>query len=272
MLLWQFLLSLVSIAISQAGFGQGSGLIFLDNVRCTGTEFSLLSCSHRGIGVHNYDVPTMMEHILYVANKGRLWYLQLLMKWAKVADHCLPYLSCNNSYRQATEHAQHGYCVIKRLQLISWSFLLLPCTDALPFYNAYFGEHSSPGPNITYLRCYGNESQLLNCRYSTTTTCRISNVAGVRCQGEIVGGEWHNVTMLRSHNYYRVGIIEAVDSVCRDSTDKQYTIIQRNLSKSQKQPVYKLVSLYDNIPFIFECFMTYNTKKHCECTKPESHL
>jgi len=32
------------------------------------------------IGVHNYDVPTMMEHISYVANKGRLWYLQLLMK------------------------------------------------------------------------------------------------------------------------------------------------------------------------------------------------
>ena len=46
-------LSLVSIAISRAGFGQGTGPIFLDNVGCTGTESSLLSCSHRGIGVHN---------------------------------------------------------------------------------------------------------------------------------------------------------------------------------------------------------------------------
>ena len=53
MLLWQFLLSLVSIAISQAGFGQGSGPIFLDDVSCTGTESSVLGCSHRGIGVHN---------------------------------------------------------------------------------------------------------------------------------------------------------------------------------------------------------------------------
>jgi len=75
------------------------------------------------------------------------------------------------------------------------SFLLLNCTDALPFYNAYFGEHSSPGPNITSVRCYGNESQLLNCRHSMTTTCRISNVAGVRCQGEITGGVLHNVTI-----------------------------------------------------------------------------
>ena len=34
-------------------FGQGTGQIFLDNVGCSGTEFSLLSCSHRGVGVHS---------------------------------------------------------------------------------------------------------------------------------------------------------------------------------------------------------------------------
>ena len=37
----------------RAAFGQGTGPIFLDDLRCTGTESSLLSCSHRGIGVHN---------------------------------------------------------------------------------------------------------------------------------------------------------------------------------------------------------------------------
>jgi len=49
----------------------------------------------------------------------------------------------------------------------------------------------------------------------------------------------------------------------------QYMIIQK-LSKSQK-----LRTLYDNIPFIFECCMTYKTprgmKKHCKSTEPESH-
>ena len=47
------LLSPESTAISQAAFGQGTGPILLDRVRCTGTESSLLSCSHREIGVHS---------------------------------------------------------------------------------------------------------------------------------------------------------------------------------------------------------------------------
>lgn len=42
----------VAIAMSQAAFGRGTGQILLDNVGCGGSESSLLSCSHRGIGVH----------------------------------------------------------------------------------------------------------------------------------------------------------------------------------------------------------------------------
>jgi deleted-in-malignant-brain-tumors protein 1 len=36
-----------------AGFGQGTGSIILDNVQCTGSELTLLSCTANPIGTHN---------------------------------------------------------------------------------------------------------------------------------------------------------------------------------------------------------------------------
>ena len=49
---------LLAIAVHCAGFGQGTGPVFLGNLQCSGTESSLLSCSHQGIGnscSHSYD-------------------------------------------------------------------------------------------------------------------------------------------------------------------------------------------------------------------------
>ena len=36
-----------------AAFGQGIGVIFLDDVMCNGLEYNLLDCAHRGLEVHN---------------------------------------------------------------------------------------------------------------------------------------------------------------------------------------------------------------------------
>ncbi|XP_048062384.1 scavenger receptor cysteine-rich type 1 protein M130-like [Megalobrama amblycephala] len=40
-------------AKSQAYFGQGSDPIWLDDVRCSGSELSLTQCSHNTIGIHD---------------------------------------------------------------------------------------------------------------------------------------------------------------------------------------------------------------------------
>ena len=38
---------------TSAYFGEGSGLIVLDNVNCNGGEFSIFGCSHSNFGEHN---------------------------------------------------------------------------------------------------------------------------------------------------------------------------------------------------------------------------
>ena len=64
----------VTTAIFYGAFGQGRGPILLDNLQCTGTESSLLGCSHRGIGVfsscsHSEDAGVVCPPCKYVSMK-----------------------------------------------------------------------------------------------------------------------------------------------------------------------------------------------------------
>lgn len=43
----------ISVPALTTGFIVGTGRIFLDEVRCLGTELTLFSCPHSPIGVHN---------------------------------------------------------------------------------------------------------------------------------------------------------------------------------------------------------------------------
>lgn len=45
--------SIGASAVTNARLGQGSGAIFLDNVRCDGSESRLFDCPANPIGTHN---------------------------------------------------------------------------------------------------------------------------------------------------------------------------------------------------------------------------
>ena len=54
--MWLHLNSILTgTALPSAYFGAGTGIIWLDDVSCNGSESELLDCRHDGIGVHNCD-------------------------------------------------------------------------------------------------------------------------------------------------------------------------------------------------------------------------
>ena len=54
-----------SIALGDAYFGEGVGIIYFDELECTGTEPSLANCTHNGVAVtdcfHNEDASVLCQ-------------------------------------------------------------------------------------------------------------------------------------------------------------------------------------------------------------------
>ena len=42
-----------ALARLNGAFGEGSGPIFLDDVMCSGLEYKVFDCMHRGLEIHN---------------------------------------------------------------------------------------------------------------------------------------------------------------------------------------------------------------------------
>uniref|UniRef100_A0A672RTV0 Soluble scavenger receptor cysteine-rich domain-containing protein SSC5D n=1 Tax=Sinocyclocheilus grahami TaxID=75366 RepID=A0A672RTV0_SINGR len=146
---------------SAASFGQGSGTIWMDDVQCTGNEFTLKSCSSNGWGIHNcnhqHDAGVIC-HLVNGDNKcsGRVEVLRG-GQWGTVCDDgwdltdaavvCRE-MGCGNVIEAKSE--------------------------------AYFGQGSGP-IWMDDVNCAGTESSLINCRTSGINDCRHFEDAGVIC-------------------------------------------------------------------------------------------
>ncbi|XP_072051705.1 scavenger receptor cysteine-rich domain-containing protein DMBT1-like [Amphiura filiformis] len=162
------------------GFGRGVGPIFLDDVRCTGSEASLLQCSHRGIGTHNCrhsedagvichvtSVPNLRVVDGITSNEGRLE-IRINSQWGSLCDDAWDINDAHVACRQM------GF----------------PGAIAAPG-SAQFGPGSGP-IFLDDVSCIGVETKLLDCPHTTgrSHNCAHSEDAGVICQRavRVIGG------------------------------------------------------------------------------------
>ncbi|XP_053722884.1 deleted in malignant brain tumors 1 protein-like isoform X2 [Synchiropus splendidus] len=154
-------------------FGQGTGLILLDNVNCEGTESSLAQCKHGGVGIHNCRLkeaagvvcgvklnPEAKVRLVGGSHEceGRVE-LQYGNSWGTVCDDFWGFDDAQVVCRQ------------------------LGCGEAV---NAQTDGRFGPGTGLILLdnvKCAGTESYLAQCKHAGAgkSNCRHKEDAGVIC-------------------------------------------------------------------------------------------
>ncbi len=71
------------ISAHGAAFGPGSGSIWLDDVKCSGSEATLTQCPHRGLG--NHDCNHRQDAGVVCSGKSNLKHLHRLF-WGKMSN------------------------------------------------------------------------------------------------------------------------------------------------------------------------------------------
>ena len=76
--MFEYLACSGGIAVPEAGFGKGEGIIWLDEVECFGTESNIADCKHNGWGIHDC-IPAEDAGVICSGNEMMLLFSVLAM-------------------------------------------------------------------------------------------------------------------------------------------------------------------------------------------------
>ncbi|XP_076082552.1 scavenger receptor cysteine-rich domain superfamily protein-like [Mytilus galloprovincialis] len=155
-------------AIGQAFFGEGTGLVWLDEINCNGTEDDIYKCGSNGWGRtdcgHSKDVSILCDTMVRLAGgskpaNGRIEILHNGL-WGTI---------CDANFDQSTA-------------TVICTMLGYNNSDAVMYPHAQYG----PGTGkifFTNLHCTGTELDLENCKYSTwdNSQCTHNNDMSIDC-------------------------------------------------------------------------------------------
>ena len=97
-------------AIGSAGFGQGSGSILLDGVTCTGSESTLASCGHLGVGITTSCDHSKDAGIECSGEQGL--YMQLYHDCHIICEQKSAKFTLNNTFRNVFTLHKPSLCLL----------------------------------------------------------------------------------------------------------------------------------------------------------------
>ena len=182
------------IAIGSAGFGQGSGPVWLDSVLCTGSELALTSCGHLGVNVtrrcnHSKDASVMCTGThckIYIHFFCTQCYINIIIHVTdfSVRVQSVPGEDPNKGRVEIFNNGEWGLVCFNNWDMYD---AIVVCREENLGNNGTAIQISYSQADTVWLSgtdCMGSEYQLSNCSHSglgRVDTDQCAFVAGVEC-------------------------------------------------------------------------------------------